>query len=173
MVKIIYTREYNESPENNRLVRGLKSNNLDAIYQMAKDMRHQIKSNAILIPIPSRSGHAEGTKTLCNLLAKYTGCTVRDILKGKKRESTYEAKKQGKVLNSEQFGFNLIGGIPNGDVYLIDNIIATGNTFKYILRLIPGAKIFVHSMDFRHLAQLGENLRSLREISIEKSNLLN
>lgn len=164
---IIYAKEYNESPENNRLVRKFKTLDYDSIHQMAMEMRHLIKPSMILIPVPNRHGYPDATKQLCNILKAHTGCMVRDILRGKPRQSVYEAKKELKALRSEDFGFYINGNIPE-NAYLVDNVISTGSTMKYILRLIPQANIIVHSIDMGRIADLGENFNGAQSISIQK-----
>lgn len=165
---IHYAKEYNETPENNRLVRKFKTGDYDAIYQMAMEMKSLINASMVLIPVPNRFGYPDATKTLCNVLKAYTGCSVMDILSGKERQSVYEAKKQLKSLNSEDFGFFINGNIPE-NAYLVDNVISTGSTIKYILRLIPNANIIVHSIDITRIADLGDNLKGIQSISIEKA----
>ncbi len=166
---ILYAKEYNESPDNNRLVRKFKTGDYDAIYQMAMDMKSLINASMVLIPVPNRFGYPDATKVLCNVLKAYTGCAVMDILRGKERQSVYEAKKQLKSLNSEDFGFFINGNIPE-NAYLVDNVISTGSTMKYILRLIPEANIIVHSIDMGRMADLGENFNGAQSISIQKGS---
>ncbi len=78
---ILYAKEYNESPDNNRLVRKFKTGDYDAIYQMAMDMKSLINASMVLIPVPNRFGYPDATKVLCNVLKAYTGCAVMDILR--------------------------------------------------------------------------------------------
>mgnify|MGYP007083436279 FL=1 len=151
MIQISHAKEYNETPDNNRLVRKVKALDFNAIEQMAEEMAHLIPHGAKLIPAPGRSGAAKSMLYLCYSLMERTYRTeVCDIIKGKHRESVYDAKKEGRILSGEDYGFYLNEPIPSGDVVLIDNVMATGNTMKHLLKLVPHARICVHSIDSRH-----------------------
>lgn len=145
---MLYAKEYNSSPENNRLVRSVKTYNIDAIKQMAREMAHKVQPGCNLIPVPNRSGHAGSMLLLCQELSKLANCTVHDIVRGRERKSMYDAKKAGELLNEDDFGYYIDGKIPNGNIYFVDNVLATGTTMKYLRKLIPNADILVHSVDW-------------------------
>lgn len=151
--KVIYLKEYNESTYNNRLNRKVKAGDPAAIEEMSNDL---IKKFAVmsmagvtLIPTPSRNGFAENMLTICNNIATAVGCKVADVVKGNKRISNYDAKLQGKCLTDQDFGFYLEPCEIEGKLIIIDNVIGTGATVGSILKLLPSADVFVHSVDER------------------------
>lgn len=97
-----------------------------AIDIAARDMALLIPKSAILVPMPSHHGYATDTLILANKIASIKHCVVKDILKGASRLSSYEAKKQGV---STDFGFYLTEE-PQGVIYYVDNIVASGATAK-------------------------------------------
>jgi len=95
----------------------------------ASEMARFVNKGDILIPIPSRKGYATHTLDLANAIAKITGAEVKDIMKGKDRQSSYETKKEGKTLSTDDFGFHLTEPV-GGSVVYIDNVASSGATAR-------------------------------------------
>lgn len=97
---------------------------------------------AIIIPIPQHTGYAEYTKEIAKRVGDVTGAKILDILKAEPRESFYSSKKK-ETIESFEFAVPSIApvlelekGFKSEDflgIYLLDNVIATGNTFKKAL----------------------------------------
>lgn len=96
-----------------------------------------VPEGSILVPIPSRYGYATDTLLLANKIAEMSGAEVKDILKGKRRMSSHEAKARGFTLTPEDFGFYLTEN-PEGRIVYIDNVIASGATARAAYGLKDG-----------------------------------
>ena len=143
---VISVTNYNEKAK--KLAHAVKDGDADAIDAMAKEMAAKVPENAVLIPMPSRSGKATNMKDLAEAISKISGAPVADVLTGKKRKSLYEAKKKGETISADDLKMQLTGELPKGKIpIIIDNVLATGATFKAAKEAIPNAKIIVHSVD--------------------------
>jgi DNA repair protein RadC/predicted amidophosphoribosyltransferase len=143
---VISVTNYDEKAK--KLAHAVKNGDADAIDIMAKEMAVKVPENAVLIPMPSRSGKATNMKDLAEVISKISGAPVADVLTGKKRESLYEAKKKGETISADDLKMQLNGELPKGKIpIIIDNVLATGATFKAAKEAIPNAKIIVHSVD--------------------------
>ena len=118
-----------------------------AIRTMAADMAENIPPDAVLVPMPSRTGKATVTLQLANAIAEITGNRVADVLEGKPRESQYDAKKRGVPLDQNRLEMTKNGEITEGQPLIIDTVVGTGSTAKAALRAIPEGKVLAHSMD--------------------------
>lgn len=103
----------------------------------ARDMARLLPSNVVLVPIPSHKGYATDTLLLAKRIAVLAHCKVSDILKGKDRTSSYLAKREGKVLTDEDYGFYLTETPPTRVVY-IDNVISSGSTARAVYNIHLG-----------------------------------
>ena len=90
--------------------------------------RLQPGPNAVLVPIPNRSGHAEYTLEMAHQIGAALGIPVIDALQGTARESLYQGKRSLGKDNLVPLDYTLALPIPaNKEVILIDNVLDTGN----------------------------------------------
>ena len=119
-----------------------------AISAMATYFTDKIITNhdgfekSIIIPIPQHTGEADYTKEIAERVGEVSGSIVLDILKTEPRDSFYCTKKKDA---SDEFEFNVpsvapileaencFGADTMPEIYLLDNVIATGKTFKKAL----------------------------------------
>lgn len=148
--------EYRE-PELEKLARALKTGYSEIICQAASLMVNMVGPNAVLIPIPSHEGRASYTLHLARELSRLTDATIADILMCKPHESSYELKHQGRVLKAEEMGFKLMEPlITDRHVILVDNVIASGNTAKAAINLLPGATMIALANDSTAIGRLDD-----------------
>lgn len=146
--------EYRES-ELKGLAKALKSGSPEAIRRAASLMADMVEPNRILVPIPSHTGRAGYTLQLARELSRLTGTQVADVLRCQPHPSSYELKRQGRILEAHEMGFQLTdSSIPSEKIMLIDNVVATGNTAKAALELLPGATVLALSNDSMAVGRL-------------------
>ncbi|HSA33746.1 MAG TPA: hypothetical protein P5077_08480 [bacterium] len=81
----------------------------------------------VFIPMPSHTGKpSTWMLELCWYLARLSGGTVIDALRGNRRMSLYLAKKQGKRVTVTM---RQILSVP-ANAFIVDNVIATGLTMR-------------------------------------------
>lgn len=125
----------------------LKEGDTDAFDYAARQMSKLLPKNAVLVPIPGRHGKADQTMHLCRDIASYTCLPVVDALRGKDRESQYEAKYKCRSLTEEQLGFHRVASLPSDRVpYLIDNVVDTGTTAKAAVKALGGGVVLSYAM---------------------------
>lgn len=131
---------YNDAGARELAHRLKDKNDLNAIEYAAKMMAKRVVSNAVLIPMPGRNGYAESMLTLANKIAEISGAKVANILVGRKRKSLYDVKKKGINPSINYLGLTLKEEAPGCDnIFIIDNVIATGLSMRAATRLIPNA----------------------------------
>lgn len=117
--------------ESRSLAHGIKDMSNYSIERSAMLLAKITPRNAMLIPIPNRSGKAENTLDLCNRVSALVGCGVADILEGNKRESLWEYKMLGKSISQIELGFRLKeGSVVPKNAFLVDNLYDTGTTYR-------------------------------------------
>jgi len=123
----------------------MKTGEEKALRASASLMASLVPADSVLIPIPSREGHATFTLRLAELIAERTGAEVSDICRGKKRESFCELKRKGiRTVDDDFFGFYLTDEAPKGkNIIFIDNVSATGLTAQNAVDLIPNSSVLV------------------------------
>ena len=89
-----------------------------------------------IVPAPQHTGHAEYTLDIAKQIAARTGCKVCDCLSVVPRDTLYDMKKAGKPI--EDIMLRKKVKIPGKRIWFLDNIIASGHTFKQAKELIPG-----------------------------------
>jgi predicted amidophosphoribosyltransferase len=125
----------------------LKEGDTDAFDYAARQMSKLLPKNAVLVPIPGRHGTPDQTLKLCRNIASYTHLPILDALRGKDRESQYEAKYKGRSLTEEQLGYRRIATMPTGRIpYLIDNVVDTGTTAKAAVKALGGGIVLSYAM---------------------------
>lgn len=120
----------------------IKKNNLECCEIMANYFLNQeiIKEGDILIPIPQHNGYSIYTKQIAQLISLQTNAIVEDIIKSKPRETLYELKKQNKKVSLDFFLAKNLKEIKS-NVFLIDNVLDTGQTFFTCKNLLNGINI--------------------------------
>ena len=125
----------------------LKEGDTDAFDYAARQMSKLLPKNAVLVPIPGRHGTPDQTLKLCRNIASYTHLPILDALRGKDRESQYEAKYKGRSLTEEQLGFHRVASLPSDHVpYLIDNVVDTGTTAQAAVKALGGGIVLSYAM---------------------------
>ena len=138
---------YYQDLELNALAKKIKDGDEKAIRQAAEKMSLLVKNGDILVPVPSHNGRAGYTLDLSRQIAALSGAVVMDVLAGEKRESCYLLKKKGIMLQAGDLGFQLIGEKPEGNVRVVDNVIASGNTARAAVDVISGATVLALADD--------------------------
>ena len=118
---------------NNWLCHQLKENNPQAIDYCARQLAGMLPENVVIVPIPGHHGFADQTLSLARAISAYTEgrVPVANVLKGKDRDSNYQAKKAGHPLSAKDMGFRQVGILPHGKVpCLLDNCVDSGETAK-------------------------------------------
>lgn len=146
MKNVLYARDYHE-PGVREITFLLKKGEKRALHIASLEMAGFIKNGYILIPVPGHLGYPTYTKKLAEMLGEITKCVVKDIIRGNERPSWCFLKKRGILLTEEEFGFQVMEGIYTEKILLIDNVYATGATYRAIKRVLPTAKILVYSID--------------------------
>jgi predicted amidophosphoribosyltransferase len=148
MKKVLYATDYYKDFGARDISHAIKNNDQDAIQRAAKIMAPLVPKYYILIPVPGHTGIPLSTKKLCHAISKITGNIVCDIIRGKKRPSWHFLKKRGLLLTDEDFGFMVMDEVPKDlNILFVDNVYATGTTFRALRKLIPSAKILVYAID--------------------------
>lgn len=110
-----------------------------AVSLAAKDMAALVPMDSVLVPIPSHVGYATDTLTLANEVARISGFEVLDVLRSDERESSYEAKKDGR---DAEIRFRLTSPLPVGKtIVYVDNIIASGTTARAAMDCAKGVML--------------------------------
>ncbi|HNT26942.1 MAG TPA: hypothetical protein PKH10_02070 [bacterium] len=85
------------------------------------------ESSPVFIPMPSHTGKPSSwMRDLCWYLARLSGGTVIDALRGNRRMSLYLAKKQRKKVTVKM---KQVHPVP-ANAFIVDNVIATGLTMR-------------------------------------------
>ena len=96
-------------------------------------------------------------------MASYTCLPVIDALRGKDRESQYEAKYKGRSLTEEQLDFHKVSSLPSDRVpYLIDNVVDTGTTARAAVKALGGGILLSYAMSDTLLQSEEEYVHSVK-----------
>lgn len=138
---------YPSAEEPNHPVRltahALRRGDKAAIERAAKEMAKGLPWGAVLVPMPDHTGRADATLRLAQAIAveakrraaglgkKFFDVRVVDMLRGKPRERQYLRKKAGEPpLTGAALGLRMVGEMPKGQLYVVDNVIGTGATMR-------------------------------------------
>lgn len=110
------------------LAHQVKTGDKAAILSAAILMSSIVPQNATLVPIPSHEGDATYTYDIANAISKIRGVPVVDAIQGFSRESSHEAKLQGRRINSKVWFYKIENVSEDSQVVFIDNCVATGKT---------------------------------------------
>ncbi len=127
-----------DAGKNREIARLIKKGSPEAVAEAAADMAPLVPDNAVLIPMPGRTGkvtEVSDTLILAKAIGELTGRPVVAAIEGVERESRYEAKARGDLgPNQSDLGFNKVAKIPEGTVTQISGIImAAASVVAYIL----------------------------------------
>lgn len=125
----------------------LKEGDIAAIDFAARAISRLLPSNAVIIPMPGHKGKPDQTMHLARAIASYTRLPVLDALRGRERESQYEAKHNGRSLTEAQMGFRRVATLPSDRVpYILDNVVDTGTTAKAAVKALGGGTVVSYAM---------------------------
>lgn len=156
MRTVIWVKPY-YAPGAALLSHQVKHNYIEAIRQMAFEMKDYVPPGSVLVPVPGHTGIAIVTKTLALHISALTDCPVYDYVRGISRESLYMMKKRRLMLPVKDFGFTLLDSLSDFNVILIDHVYASGCTYNALKYLIPHARLLVYSKDTRPLCSIFNN----------------
>lgn len=145
---MIFVKNYYKDFGARELAHRVKSKDQKALQLMAEDISAILPPNVIIVPVPSRNGHATDTLDIAQIIVSLNGGKVLDILKGKERESLYSLKKDNKKIDKDFFGFYLVGDEPDSVYYVLDTVVDTGRTLNEISKLLSSPLFVCHSKVF-------------------------
>ena len=137
---------YYNTPGARVLSHAVKAGDLAAIRQMAAEMAPRIPEGATIVPVPGHGGRATAMLEVAKEIAQLRGGTVADALRGKARQSLYEAKRSGRRLSPAELALTVVGKVPKGAI-VIDNVAASGATASAVRKALPGVRFLTHSVD--------------------------
>lgn len=132
---------YSYSGKHRELAIAIRGGDVGAIAQAGSEMAAWVKPGDVIVPMPGRTGDANVTLELAHAIAAASGARVADILKGKERESVYDAKKAGRGTAGVDLtmSVNKTLGVEVANVIVIDNVIATGATAQAAVDALQSA----------------------------------
>ncbi len=130
----IYTLgDYYGIPELRTICHLVKDGQVEIQLKAAVELAMMLPKESVLVPVPSRNG---GTVELARLLGELTHLPVIQCLKQDSTESLYNLKKAGKKVTEADCAITLTGKAPEGNIVLVDNVIATGTTMSAAIEAI-------------------------------------
>ena len=115
-----------------QLCHGVKNGSERAISDAAVLLSTLTPSDSTLIPIPSHCGKATYMLDIALQIAKLKGCAVDPCIVSGERAKLYDIKMAGGQINLD---FRLTH-TPRGNIYLLDNCVDTGTTYRAASKLI-------------------------------------
>ena len=143
-----------DAGENRKIAKALKTGDPEAIAAAAEKMSRHVPENAVLIPMPGRSGKVVSdswTVKLANAIGEKTGRPVVIALEGEEHESRQEAKHRGeKGVGREDLGFRQVAEIPEGTFPIfIDNVVGSGVTADAAREAMGGGITLAYTKSLR------------------------
>ncbi len=150
----VYAHSYYESKGTQDICHLVKEGNPKAIEIIAYDLlkRDIVKPGDIIVPSPQHNGEAEYTKDIANIVSKRTDAKVMDLLKCYPHVPLYEQKRKSITLELKMYMKEIFKS--RHTVYFLDNVIATGQTYKEAERLISDIKPLVYAVDVSNRTSL-------------------
>lgn len=141
---IYYLGEYYADNGLRELCHRMKSQPEDkeSVETAAELLSQLIPNSAVLIPIPSLTSAHATSLAIEIALRKWKTVSQRrkhlclDCLQTSKTVSLYENKKRGEKVSEKDCQFYLAAPVPQGDIVLVDNVIATGTTVSAAQRTL-------------------------------------
>lgn len=125
------------------LAHAVKTGDEQAIQKAGELMSKLVhQQGCIFVPVPSHTGKATYTLEIAKIIARNTHGYVSNILGGKKRETLYQQKLKGINASSVDLGMSISNldyppeMIANRDIYLVDNVVSTGETYKQAIQAL-------------------------------------
>ena len=115
-----------------QLCHGVKDGSERAISDAAVLLSALTPSDSTLVPLPSHHGKATYMLDIALQIAKLKGCTVDPCIVSGERAKLYDIKMAGGQIN---LNFRLTH-TPRGNIYLLDNCVDTGMTYRAASRLL-------------------------------------
>lgn len=136
MIKRIWYNNYYDG-DTREICHEIKNRNEECYEIMVHFFLNQevINNKSILIPAPQHEGYAIYTKKIAEMIAVESGAKVLDVLKSSPRKTLYKSKQnhQKTILDfkiTEELFLN------NKKIFLIDNVLHTGQTLYTCQKLI-------------------------------------
>lgn len=136
---IISIADYYADPGARNLSHRIKRGDLYACSEMAKKLAEQLvfPPNSVFVPAPSRTGFPTNNLTICLELARLTGGTVSDCIRGKPRPSLYHLKKAGHPITPDLLSLTLADKPSPGPTFVFDAVVDSGMTMSACVNLFP------------------------------------
>ena len=115
-----------------------KSKDLCLLKEIADFLVPQVKENDIIVPAPNHNGFADYTLEIAKIVSEFTGARTSDCLKVSPHIPLHDFRNQ-------KLKMFLCGTIPNGKIFLLDNVIDTGKTFFTAKKLIPNIRPLMYA----------------------------
>ena len=143
-----------DAGKSREVARLMKKGNTEAISKAAAEMADLVPDNAVLIPMPGRSGVVADdswTMQLANAISELTGRPVVNALEGVEHESRQEAKARGELgASQEELGFHQVAEIPEGTFPIfIDNVVGKGITADAAKQAMGGGMTLAYTKTLR------------------------
>lgn len=140
MFNVYYNKKVRE------LCHGVKVNDHMAIKEMADYFINLgiVNKNTVIVPAPQHIGYAQYTKEIAEIVADETKALVKDVLRCKPHDGMYQMKRKGRVKVPEFYLTELIEG---NEIYFLDNVIATGTTYREAKKLIKNIQPLIYAAD--------------------------
>lgn len=116
----------------------VKDGRESALRRAAELMAARLPAGAVVVPMPSHLGRAAAMLGVAERIGlARPDMAVCDALEAAPHASRYADKKAGR--RPEGVRMRLLRPLPSGRVFIIDNCVDTGETFRAASAAIPGA----------------------------------
>lgn len=118
--------------QHRQLCHGVKNGNISAIIDAAALLASITPEDSTIIPIPSHYGRPTYTMDIAMHIAKIKNCVVDTCIVGNERKRLYDLKKDNLPIDLNFY----ITHRPKGNLFLLDNCVDTGTTYRAAKRLL-------------------------------------